>query len=164
MDPALRSGVTAPVPVLSAAMSAAAARRAARAGAGILMEGMSAPGSLAGLTAAYHLAGGTGTTVLVRRVWLGDLATELVDRQREVYDSYAAPGRSSFADDQTVTSDDPARLARMLEEAVQESGADALNLRVHLPGVSPESARDQVERLGREVLPLLRLRPRVRPA
>ncbi len=160
-DPALRSAAVAPVPVLSAAMSPAAARRAARCGAGILMEGMSASRALAGLTAAYHEAGGRARKVLVRRVWLGDLGTELVDRQRKVYDSYATGGASSFGADQTVTADDPGRLARLLEDAVRESGADALNLRVHLPGVSPPSVRDQIGRLGREVLPVLRLQPRM---
>ncbi len=163
-DPALRAGAAAPVPVLSAAMSPAAARRAARCGAGILMEGMSAPRSLARLTAAYHEAGGSATTVLVRRVWLGDLPSELVDRQRKVYDTYAARGPATFGEDQTVTATDPARLARLLEVAARESGADALNLRVHLPGASPPAVRDQIARLGREVLPLLRLQPPVPPA
>ena len=45
-DPALRACAERPVPVLSAAVSPAAARRAARCGAGILMEGMSAPDRL----------------------------------------------------------------------------------------------------------------------
>ncbi len=49
-DPALLACRTAPVPVLSAAVSVAAAVRAAQCGGGILMEGMSPPERLVGLT------------------------------------------------------------------------------------------------------------------
>ena len=49
-DPALLACRRDPVPVLSAAVSVAAAVRAARCGAGILMEGMSTPQRLARLT------------------------------------------------------------------------------------------------------------------
>ena len=51
-DPALRACRDRPVPVLSAAVSTAAATRAARCGAGILLEGMSAVDRLTRLTAA----------------------------------------------------------------------------------------------------------------
>jgi hypothetical protein len=39
---------------------------------------------------------------------------------------------------------------------MRDSGADTLNLRVHLPGMSPHAVRDQIARLGAEVVPLLR--------
>ena len=93
--------------------------------------------------------------MLIRRVWLGDVRTDLVDRQREVYDGYAAPA-AGFGDDQTVSAGDPAQVAHRLEEAAREAGADALNLRVHLPGMSPDAVRQQIVRLGTEVLPILR--------
>jgi hypothetical protein len=121
------------------------------------MEGMSAPSALGRLTAAHREAGGSASRVLIRRVWLGDLRTDLVERQREVYDGYAAPA-TGFGDDQTVSADDPVQLAHRLEEAVREAGADALNLRVHLPGMAPEVVRRQIVRLGEEVLPTLRAR------
>jgi alkanesulfonate monooxygenase SsuD/methylene tetrahydromethanopterin reductase-like flavin-dependent oxidoreductase (luciferase family) len=155
-DPALQACRTHPIPVLSAAVSATAAARAARCGAGILMEGMSSAKRLARLTAGYDGAGGTEGKVLIRRVWLGDLRGDLVDRQRRVYDTYA--GEGAFGDDQTVSSVDPVRVAELLDEVVSESGADALNLRIHLPGMSPESVRDQILRLGAEMLPLLKER------
>ena len=157
-DPALRACASRPVPVLSAAVSPAAARRAARCGAGILMEGMSPPDRLARLTAEYEHAGGTATRVLIRRVWLGKAKGDLIEAQRRVYDSYAGRG-TGFGGDQTVTSDDPGDLAEQLDRAVRASGADALNLRVHLPGMPPDEVRDQIARLGDEVVPLLRARP-----
>jgi alkanesulfonate monooxygenase SsuD/methylene tetrahydromethanopterin reductase-like flavin-dependent oxidoreductase (luciferase family) len=153
-DPALRRCRDHPVPVVSAAASTGAARRAARCGAGILLEGMSPPERLARLCAAFAEAGGTGPTVLIRRVWLGEPDPALVSAQREVYDSYAAPA-TAFGGDQTVSAADPAELAERLLLALRDSGAGALNLRVHLPGMSAADVRQQIVRLGDEVLPAL---------
>lgn len=154
-DPALRSCRDEPVPVLSAAVSAPAAARAARCGAGILMEGMSTPGRLAGVTRAFVDAGGTGAKVLIRRVWLGRVSDHLVQRQRAVYDAYAAR-RGAFGEDQTISSDDPIELAQRLVGAVHEAGADALNLRVQLPGMAHEEVREQITAFGTTVVQRLR--------
>ena len=154
-DPALLACRQAPVPVLSAAVSVAAAVRAARCGAGILMEGMSAPPRLARLTRAFEDAGGTGAKVLIRRVWLGRLPSALVDSQRAVYESYAAQA-SSFGDDQTIVCDRPGEMVEQLAAAANEVGADALNLRVQLPGMAPEQVREQIARIGSTVLGPLR--------
>jgi alkanesulfonate monooxygenase SsuD/methylene tetrahydromethanopterin reductase-like flavin-dependent oxidoreductase (luciferase family) len=161
-DPALRACRADPVPVLSAAVSTAAATRAARCGAGLLLEGMSAPDRLAGLTDAFDGAGGTGAKVLIRRVWLGDPPDHLVRRQRAVYDSYS--GAAAFGDDQTVGAADPGEIVDRLLELVAATGVDALNLRVHLPGMAPAAVREQIELLGREVVGPLRERwPERRP-
>ncbi len=154
-DPALLACRRAPVPVLSAAVSVAAAVRAARCGAGILMEGMSAPERLARLTRAFDEAGGTGSKVLIRRVWLGRVRSGLVEDQRAVYESYAT-GASAFGADQTVASDDPGELAERLVGAMVEVGADALNLRVQLPGMAPDQVREQIEQLGSTVVALVK--------
>ena len=154
-DPALRACAGHPVPVLSAAASPGAARRAAVCGAGILTEGMSTVGRLRRICDAYDAAGGAGPKVVIRRVWLGAAPTTLIERQRAVYDSYAGPG-PSHPGDQTIAADDPHELARRIGGVWVDSGADALNLRVHLPGVSPDEIRRQVRTLGDEVLPLLR--------
>jgi alkanesulfonate monooxygenase SsuD/methylene tetrahydromethanopterin reductase-like flavin-dependent oxidoreductase (luciferase family) len=155
-DPALQRCAEHPVPVLSAAVSVAAATRAARTGAGLLMEGMSSGPALSKVTAAFDQAGGSGTKMLIRRVWLGDLRSDLVDRQRQVYDGYA--GGAGFGDDQTVSSTDPNRLADQLHDVMMSAGADALNLRVHLPGMTPDSVRRQIDRLGADIVPRLRER------
>jgi alkanesulfonate monooxygenase SsuD/methylene tetrahydromethanopterin reductase-like flavin-dependent oxidoreductase (luciferase family) len=154
-DPALVACRNAPVPVLSAAVSVAAAVRAAGCGAGILMEGMSAPERLVRLTRAFDEAGGTGAKVLIRRVWLGQLRSGLVEDQRAVYESYAAPVHA-FGADQTVASDDPLQVAERLAAAMSEVGADALNLRVQLPGMTAEQVREQIEQIGSTVVPLLK--------
>lgn len=156
-DPALRACRRNPVPVLSAAVSVAAAIRAAECGAGILMEGMSPPGRLARLTRAYAEAGGLGSKVLIRRVWLGRVSTGLVASQRAVYDSYSGSGQA-FGADQTIASEDPTELAGMIIAAVQEAGADALNLRVQLPGMSPEEVSEQIASIGSTVVGRMRER------
>jgi alkanesulfonate monooxygenase SsuD/methylene tetrahydromethanopterin reductase-like flavin-dependent oxidoreductase (luciferase family) len=154
-DPALARCADHPVPVLSAAVSPTAARRAALSGAGILMEGMSDAARLARLTAAYDDAGGAGAKVLIRRVWLGDVPVELVARQREVYDGVTGDP-AAFGADQTVVADDAATLADRLSAVVRSTGATSLDLRVHLPGVAPESVRRQIAELGTEVVPRLK--------
>jgi alkanesulfonate monooxygenase SsuD/methylene tetrahydromethanopterin reductase-like flavin-dependent oxidoreductase (luciferase family) len=154
-DPALRACRQAPVPVLSAAVSVTAAARAARCGAGILMEGMSSPERLARVASAFEEAGGTGSKVLIRRVWLGRVHAGLVESQRAVYESYAT---GSFGADQTVASDEPGEVTERLATTMREVGANALNLRVQLPGMAPEQVREQIERIGSTVvLPLKRI-------
>ena len=154
-DPALDACHENPVPVLSAAVSVTAARRAAQCGAGILMEGMSSADRLTTLTEAFDRAGGTGSKVLIRRVWLGEVHTDLVRRQRAVYDSYSGT-TVTFADDQTIASTEPAEVVARLYELVNATRTDAVNLRVHLPGMPPEAVREQIEALGTEVVPPLK--------
>lgn len=153
-DRALERCAEHPIPVLSAAVSPAAARRAARCGAGILTEGMSDPVRLARLCAAFDEAGGTMPKVLIRRVWLGEPLTDLVERQRRFYTSHEAAAR--FPEDQTVSTPDPVEMAQRLDDLLATTGTDALNLRVHLPGVPPTAVREQISGLASDVLPLLR--------
>jgi alkanesulfonate monooxygenase SsuD/methylene tetrahydromethanopterin reductase-like flavin-dependent oxidoreductase (luciferase family) len=151
-DPALLACREEPVPVLSAAVSVAAAVRSARHGAGILMEGMSTPTRLARLTQAFDDAGGTGAKVLIRRVWLGRVRAGLVEDQRAVYESYAGGAGGAFGADQTLASDDPGELAERLAAVMGEVGADGLNLRVQLPGMAPTQVREQIELIGSAVV------------
>jgi alkanesulfonate monooxygenase SsuD/methylene tetrahydromethanopterin reductase-like flavin-dependent oxidoreductase (luciferase family) len=158
-DRALAACATAPVPLVSAAMSPAAVRRAADVGAGILFDGGSEPGRLRELTDRYLAAGGVGPRVLIRRVWLGDPPREAFERQLDVYRGYSPEAAlrhwrgTGFA-----CHDDPAALAEELGEVARDVGATCLNLRIHVPGVSPTAAGEQIEALGREVLPRLRAR------
>jgi hypothetical protein len=57
-----------------------------------------------------------------------------------------------------VSATDADSVADQLVAAARQAGADALNLRVHVPGVAPDQAREQIVRLGDEVLPRLHQR------
>jgi len=63
-DRALRELSAKPIPVISTAMSPAAVRRAAAAGAGIIFDGGSNPDRLRTLSDAYVNAGGTAPRIL----------------------------------------------------------------------------------------------------
>jgi hypothetical protein len=95
--------------------------------------------------------------VLVRRCWLGEPPRAEVDQQIDVYRSYA-PGAAPahWGRDEMAQSTDAAEVVERLVGAGREAGADALNLRVHVPGVSPEAAREQIERVGSDVVPGVR--------
>lgn len=146
-----------PIPVLSAAASVAAARRAARVGVGLLFDSLVTTARARELVDAYRGAGGSGSCVLVRRAWLGEPPRADVDRQIDVYRGYAPTSAPTHwgADEMIVgaAADD---VARGLLDAQRAAGVDALNLRVHVPGVNAAAGREQIARLGDEVIPLLR--------
>lgn len=154
-DRALERCRISPIPVLSAAVSVTAARRAARVGAGLILEGMSDRAKLTSLCAAFDEAGGTVPKVLIRRVWLGQPLAEIIAAQRQFYER-AGRGTGAFGEDQTVITTDPAAMADQLVDVLTATGADALNLRVHLPGIPAEAIREQVMALATDVLPRMR--------
>jgi alkanesulfonate monooxygenase SsuD/methylene tetrahydromethanopterin reductase-like flavin-dependent oxidoreductase (luciferase family) len=156
-DPAIRACAEHPVPVLSAAMGFTAVRRAARLGAGLLFDSLSTPERCRELIDAYHAAGGTASCVLIRRAWLGEPPRARLADQIDVYRSYSPDSaQASWGGDELVDAPSPESVVDGLLEAVRRAGADALNLRVQVPGVSPTDAREQIARLGDEVLAALR--------
>jgi alkanesulfonate monooxygenase SsuD/methylene tetrahydromethanopterin reductase-like flavin-dependent oxidoreductase (luciferase family) len=158
-DPAIAACATHPVPIVSAASSATAAKRAARHEAGIILDSLTTPARGRELTDAYRAAGGTGPCILIRRAWVGEPWRERVDAQVEVYRSYAgAAAAEHWGGDELQADTDPDAVAAGLLEALRESGCDALNIRVHVPGVSAEVVREQIVRVGDEVVPAVRAR------
>jgi hypothetical protein len=156
-DRALRQCAETPIPVLSAAGSTGAARRAAACGAGILTDGMSSVTQLKRICDAYDASGGTRSKIIIRRVWFGSPPDALIQRQRAAYDVYAGDS-SRFAEDQTVVARGRDEMVEQLYAIWRSTGADAVNLRVHLPGVAPDEARRQIEVVADQVLPALRTR------
>jgi alkanesulfonate monooxygenase SsuD/methylene tetrahydromethanopterin reductase-like flavin-dependent oxidoreductase (luciferase family) len=156
-DPAIARCREHPIPVLSAAGSVTAARRAAGFGVGLVFDSLSTPARCRELVDTYHDAGGTGPCVLVRRAWIGEPPAQLTAQQVDTYRSYAPAGAvANWGADEQVTAPDAAAVANQLVDAARIAGADALNLRVHVPGVSPTDARLQIERLGVEAVPAIR--------
>jgi alkanesulfonate monooxygenase SsuD/methylene tetrahydromethanopterin reductase-like flavin-dependent oxidoreductase (luciferase family) len=156
-DPAIKACAEHPVPVVSAAMGFTAARRAARLGVGLLFDSLSAPERCREISDAYRDADGDGPCIVIRRAWLGEPPRERVERQLDVYRSYApSSAQEHWQGDQMIGATDARAVADALVDSTLRSGASSVNLRVHFPGVSTEAAREQIERLGDEVVPLLR--------
>jgi alkanesulfonate monooxygenase SsuD/methylene tetrahydromethanopterin reductase-like flavin-dependent oxidoreductase (luciferase family) len=156
-DPAIAQLVTQPIPVLSAAGSATAARRAARLGAGLVFDSLSTPARCRELVDAYREAGGTRPCVLIRRAWVGDPPRQQTSDQVDRYKSYAPAGAAAnWGADEMIAASDPSEVADRLVATAAAAGTDALNLRVHVPGVAPADVRTQIERLGTVVVPRVR--------
>jgi len=100
------------------------------------------------------------------RVWLGAPPASEFARQTEVYRSVAtARATARWGADELVAHADATELAARLAAIADASGADALNVRVHVPGIDPVLAWEQIAALGDGMLAPLReaLRaPRVR--
>jgi alkanesulfonate monooxygenase SsuD/methylene tetrahydromethanopterin reductase-like flavin-dependent oxidoreductase (luciferase family) len=150
-DPAVARCGEHPVPVLSAAMSAAAVRRAAACGAGLLFDSLTQVGRCHELIDCYRNAGGTAPVVLIRRVWVGAAPTERHRDQVGVYASYAATGAQTHWDSAAMICGSAAEIADRLGDARNATGADALNLRVHAPGLEPAQVNDQIAALAEVV-------------
>jgi alkanesulfonate monooxygenase SsuD/methylene tetrahydromethanopterin reductase-like flavin-dependent oxidoreductase (luciferase family) len=156
-DPAIKACAEHPVPVVSAAMSLTAVRRAARHGVGILFDSLSTPERCRELSDAYRAAGGSGPCVLIRRAWVGEPPREGVARQLDVYRGYApVASQAHWEGEQLVASMSAGDVADGLARVARRAGADAVNVRVHVPGVTPEAAREQIDQLGADVVPALR--------
>jgi len=157
-DVAVARCAEAPVPLVSAAMSRAAVRRSALHGVGLLFDSLSDVARCRELVDLYSSAGGTGPVALIRRVWVGPSPSELLQRQRAVYESYAPAGAMAhWKGDQMAGGASPVEVAEQLVAQAEAAGASCLNLRVHVPGVAPEAVRDQIDALA-EVCTQLRHR------
>jgi alkanesulfonate monooxygenase SsuD/methylene tetrahydromethanopterin reductase-like flavin-dependent oxidoreductase (luciferase family) len=158
-DPAIAAAAREPVPIVSAAMGFTAVRRAASLGVGVLFDSLSTPERCRALVDAYRDAGGTASCVLIRRAWVGAPPQGRLDAQLDVYRSYTpTSAQAKWGHDEVVASSDPADVVDGLVDVCARAGADALNIRVHVPGVTPAEAREQIVALGDEVVGPVRAR------
>jgi alkanesulfonate monooxygenase SsuD/methylene tetrahydromethanopterin reductase-like flavin-dependent oxidoreductase (luciferase family) len=151
-DPAVRRCATHPVPVLSAAMSPTACRRAAANGVGLLIDSLASLERCRELSDCYRDAGGSAPVCLVRRVWVDsdDVAGSVTGRheeQEQVYRSYAAAAAQTHWQASELISGGPEQVAEALVAARSAAGADALNLRVHVPGITADEVSQQLDAL-----------------
>src|SRR5439155_2765041 len=156
-DPAIAACATNPVPVVSAVNSDTSVHRAARVGAGIIIDSLTAPERCKEIVDRYRDAGGTGAAILIRRAWVGEAPRGEFDKQMDVYRSYAASSAmKKWGEDELVNVTSATDVAATLLDALHTTGADALNIRVTVPGVAPEAVREQIMVIGDEVLPIVR--------
>ncbi|MEZ4333767.1 MAG: LLM class flavin-dependent oxidoreductase [Myxococcota bacterium] len=158
-DAAIRHCLDAPIPIVVAAQVRPAVERAARLGVGLLYDSLQTPDHLAGLSRIHEEAGGPRQRILIRRVWLGRPPDEASAQQLAFYKSYTSERtQATWGGDELVADEDPIRLAERLADAARQTGSQALNLRIHQMGVDHAAIREQIERLGAELLPALRAR------
>lgn len=155
-DPAIRQCASNPVPVVGAVAGPVAATRVARAGAGMLIATFKSPEQTRELTRIYRAHNGTGPRVLVRRCWLGERPSR--DPRAATRTAKRSAPRAWENGDRTdmVKADGPDELAQQLYDRLLESDATALNIRLQLPGSTPEKTREQITGFGSEVIPRLR--------
>ncbi|MCU1375305.1 MAG: luciferase-like protein, partial [Actinomycetia bacterium] len=70
-DPAIAACASVPIPVTSAVNSNTSVKRAARLGAGIIIDSLTAIERCREIISLYKESGGTGAAILIRRAWLG---------------------------------------------------------------------------------------------
>jgi alkanesulfonate monooxygenase SsuD/methylene tetrahydromethanopterin reductase-like flavin-dependent oxidoreductase (luciferase family) len=156
-DRAVARTADAPMPLVVAAQSPGAVRRAARLGCGVLYDSLQRADVGARLGAVFREAGGEGPRVLIRRVWIGDPPTAEMSAQMDHYRSYAPEQAvKNWADDSLVSGADGAEAAEALHDVLRDSDADTVNVRIHVKGLAPEQVEEQLELHGEEFLPRLR--------
>lgn len=158
-DPAIMRCQEHPIPMLSASTSPRGCRFAASVGAGLLFESMTPPERLRELKQIYYDAGGPGPIVLIRRAWVGPTTFERQERQLGVYRSYADQTVTQHWNSNQLINGTADEVADRLAEAAAAVGVDAINLRIHVPGVQPDEIMHQIEALGPAVARLRTLYP-----
>jgi alkanesulfonate monooxygenase SsuD/methylene tetrahydromethanopterin reductase-like flavin-dependent oxidoreductase (luciferase family) len=155
-DPAIARARRVGIPLVSAAMSNKAARRAAELGIGIIGSSLLDETRTRELVDRFHASGGTGPHIVIVRVWLGTPPWELIDRQLGEYRHASGGTVSTTTEEGLIHGDDAATIASRIVQRLRATRADAVNVRVHVAGLTPAVAREQIEAVGREVVPRLR--------
>ncbi|HVT64627.1 MAG TPA: LLM class flavin-dependent oxidoreductase [Mycobacteriales bacterium] len=155
-DPAVRLCATQPIPVVSAAMSAAACRRAAGLGVGLLFDSLTTVARCRELVDVYREAGGPGPIVLIRRVSPGAPPPERQEEQLRLYKSYASAAAIEHWGEDQLASGDADQIAETVAAQANAVGADCLNLRIHSPGMTPAEVRSHIDTLAELHAPLAR--------
>lgn len=159
-DRAIARCVEHPLPMVVAAQSGPAVRRAAVLGVGVLYDSLQSIAKSRRLSDTYDEAGGQAAKILIRRVWIGDPPLEAMAAQMDRYRAAATAKTIETwgTDDQLIAGPDAETAAERLIEALHVSNCDTVNVRVHLRGLAPEQVEEQIA-LHRDVFV-----PRVRAA
>lgn len=157
-DPAVAALRDAPVPVVSAAQSPTAARRAAACGIGLLFDSIVSLERVTEVVTTHRAAAGAGARIMLRRVWVGEPPQTATAAQMARFANVTSDQVKKHwaADGGLVTGTDPAEVAERLDAQIRATGCTAVNLRVFQAGMDPAAVRGQIEILGAEVVPRLR--------
>ena len=157
-DPAIAACADAPLSVVSAAQSPAAARRAGELGVGVLYDSLQTVERMERVSAAHREGGGSGARIAIRRVWLGPPPRVEVAEQMAFYRGYAPEAAQAHwgEGEELVSGATGAEVGEKLGDIARRGGCDAFNLRVHVHGLPAAPVREQIVRFGEEALPVLR--------
>ena len=158
-DRAIVRTADSPLPMVVAAQSPAAVRRAAALNLGVLYDSLQTAAVTARLGEVYREADGTGPRIAIRRVWIGDPPTEQMAKQMAHYRSYA-PDRAmkNWDGDQLIAAPDGVETADALADFLTAADCDTVNVRIHVSGLEPAMVDEQLRRHAEEFLPRLRQR------
>ena len=145
-DRAVRRLANNPLPILIAAQSLAACRRAAALNCGVLYDSLHAPEVYARLGRAHREAGAVDGRVLIRRVWIGDPPEAEMAAQMDHYRSYTKKAASrNWTEDSLVHGASPEAAADALLTILEDSDCDTVNIRIHVRGITPEQIDRQLD-------------------
>jgi alkanesulfonate monooxygenase SsuD/methylene tetrahydromethanopterin reductase-like flavin-dependent oxidoreductase (luciferase family) len=157
-DRAVRACAERPLPMVAAAQSPAAVRRAAKLGIGILYDSLQTVEVTRQLSDIYDEAGGTGPKILIRRVWIGEPPQAEIEAQMAHYRSYAPESamKNWGEGSNLVHGPTGADAADALASVLRAGRCDTVNVRVHVKGLTPSQVEEQIARHGESFLPRLR--------
>ncbi|MEQ8840994.1 MAG: LLM class flavin-dependent oxidoreductase [Acidimicrobiales bacterium] len=156
-DRAIARTATDPMPMVVAAQSPGAVRRAARLGIGILYDSLAPAPLTAKLNDIYTEAGGTGARIAIRRVWIGDPPNEEMAAQMAHYHSYAPDAaKKNWDGDQLIAAPTAGEAAERLGDFLEAAHCDTVNVRIHVNGLTPAQVDEQLDRHRGEFLDTLR--------
>jgi len=158
-DPAVAACRETPVQCLSTVGGPLGARRAARAGAGLVPMSSVGLDQLRSQIQPYHEAGGRGPVVINRRAWLGPPDQRRLDSlvaHRNTRDNAAAYDDGPRPD--YIASEDPDEVAERLCALVVAAGGTAVNIKFFHREATPEELLRQLADFGSKVTPKFRRR------
>lgn len=161
-DPAVAANRSTPTPMVAAAGSVTAARRAARAGIGVMTDSMAGADRIRAVLEAYAEEGGIGPRVLNRRIWVGRPPAELVEDQAQAYRAASRATEWIPASPMQIAAGTVAEVADALVATTEMTGPIHLGLKVHVAGIELEAVLEQVAALT-DVLDVVRRRQAPKP-
>ncbi|MCB0995583.1 MAG: LLM class flavin-dependent oxidoreductase [Acidimicrobiales bacterium] len=158
-DPGVAALAENPIPLVVAAQGPRTVQHAGSLGLGVIFNSLQTAERSRDLAAIHSgVAGSAGPRVLIRRVWIGPPPRDAMDVQMARYRAVGPDDlQQHWADDGgLVAADSGAELAERLAAEVASGGCDTVNVRVFQAGLTPNQVREQIGRLGAEMLPPLR--------
>jgi alkanesulfonate monooxygenase SsuD/methylene tetrahydromethanopterin reductase-like flavin-dependent oxidoreductase (luciferase family) len=155
-DPAMMTWGEQPAPLLAAAQSKVAVRRAVRHGLGLFVSSMESRDDIRPLVSEYRELGGQGPVLKNCPLWIGTPPRNtLEDRERVILAQWRDGGVSDPAKFPGYPHGSPEAMVEAINLDIEVLELDCVDLRPNLPGVEHHEILEQIHMIGSEVLPKL---------